>query len=69
MAEPTYAEALAELEAILTELEDDSVDVDRLADRVRRAAELIELCRAKIDVARTEVSAVVADLTDTPGDG
>ena len=33
---PNYAEALAELDTILDELESADVDVDRLADRVRR---------------------------------
>jgi exodeoxyribonuclease VII small subunit len=35
-----YAQALAELEEILDALEDDTVDVDRLATQVQRAAEL-----------------------------
>ena len=38
-----YAEAVAELEAILEELESDDVDVDSLAEHVQRAAQLIEL--------------------------
>ena len=54
-----YAEALAELEAILDELEDDSLDVDLLATRVARAAELIVLCRDRIDGARLEVERIV----------
>ena len=33
-----YAQALAELEAILAELEHEAVDVDHLAERVQRAA-------------------------------
>ena len=67
MAEtPGYADALAELERILAELEDDAVDVDRLADQVRRAKELIEVCRARIDDARMEVTEVVADLGPPP---
>ena len=37
-AEIGYAAALAELESILAEIEDDAVDVDVLAARVRRAA-------------------------------
>ena len=63
---PGYGEALAELERILAELEDDAVDVDRLADQVRRAKELIEICRARIDDARMEVTEVVADLGPPP---
>lgn len=57
-----YGEALAELEGILEEIEDDSVDVDVLATRVRRAAELLRVCRDRIASARTEVTQIVADL-------
>ena len=59
---PGYREALAELERILDELEGDAVDVDVLATKVKRAAELISLCRDRITAARVEVETVVADL-------
>jgi exodeoxyribonuclease VII small subunit len=55
-----YAAALAELEAILAELEDDEVDVDVLAARITRARELIEVCRHRIENARIEVERVQA---------
>ena len=61
---PGYAEALAELEAILDELEDDSLDVDLLATRVARAAELIARCRDLIDGARLEVERIVTSFDD-----
>ncbi len=57
-----YATALAELDTILRELEGSDVDVDRLADRVTRAAELIALCRDRISHARLRIDEVIADL-------
>ena len=57
-----YAEALAELESILTEIEDDAVDVDVLAARVKRAAELLRICRDRITAAKVEVTQIVAEL-------
>jgi exodeoxyribonuclease VII small subunit len=57
-----YAEALAELEEINEELDGDEVDVDVLGARVRRAAELLRLCRERIAGARFEVEQVVAEL-------
>ena len=63
-----YADALAELERILGELEDDTVDVDVLAARVRRAADLLRLCRDRIASARVEVETIVADLGPPPDD-
>ena len=65
--QPGYAQALSELDSILRELESSDVDVDRLADRVARAAELIALCRARISTARIRIDEVIADL-DTPED-
>jgi exodeoxyribonuclease VII small subunit len=61
-AELGYAEALSELEDILDELDGDEVDVDVLGTRVRRAAELLRLCRERIAGARFEVEQVVAEL-------
>ncbi|HET6833341.1 MAG TPA: exodeoxyribonuclease VII small subunit [Acidimicrobiales bacterium] len=68
-----YAEALAELEGILDELDGDEVDVDVLGSRVRRAAELLRLCRDRIASARFDVEQVVAELeaetTEPPAPG
>ncbi|MGE3621414.1 MAG: exodeoxyribonuclease VII small subunit [Acidimicrobiia bacterium] len=57
-----YGAALAELEAILAEIEDDAVDVDVLVSRVRRAALLVRVCRDRIGTARFEVERIVAEL-------
>lgn len=57
-----YAKALDELDAILRELEGTDVDVDRLADRVARAAELIAICRVHITDARMKIDQVTAHL-------
>ena len=64
-----YAEAMTELEAILVEIEADDVDVDVLSERVKRAAELIKLCRQRIHATRVEVEDIVASLAaDEPQD-
>ena len=57
-----YADALAELEGILAELERDNVDVDRLANQVQRAAQLIRLCRERIGNASLQIEQVVTEL-------
>ncbi len=61
-----YAEALAELEAILAELERDAVDVDRLGAQVARAAELLAVLRSRIGAAKVRIEQVVASLDTTP---
>ena len=57
-----YAAALAELDQILVALDDPNLDVDQLGDRVARAAELVELCRDRIERARMRVVEIIADL-------
>lgn len=65
-----YAEAMAELEDILGELERDDLDVDLLADHVKRASELIALCRTRISRAQSDVDRIVVDLESfTPANG
>jgi len=61
-AQPGYAAALVELEAIIEELDDDGIDIDLLGTKVARAAELIKLCRDRIAGARVQVDRVVASL-------
>ena len=58
-----YAEALQELEEILSELERPDVDFDVLADRVERASALIRLCRDRIGNARLQIDSVVDGLS------
>lgn len=59
-----YSDALRELEAILAELESSMVDVDVLTTKVGRAAQLVAHCRDRLNVVRTDVADVVADLDE-----
>lgn len=59
---PSFNTALQELEAILQRIDGDAVDIDRLADELRRATELLELCRGKIRRAEVEVAQIVQKL-------
>ena len=53
-----YEAAVTELEEILAELSDDDIDVDHLAERVKRATELVKICRDRIAAARMEVKEI-----------
>ena len=67
--EISYADALAELESILSAIEEEQVDVDELAVKVKRSTELIRLCRGRIEAASTEVEAIVEEMDSGDGDG
>jgi exodeoxyribonuclease VII small subunit len=60
---PAFAEAMRELEVILRRIESEEVDVDALAGELRRAAQLLEVCRTKIRRAEVEVTQIVQRLT------
>ena len=57
-----YADAVSELNDILAALDDESLDIDQLGEKVARAAVLITLCRDRIGAARAAVDQVVATL-------
>lgn len=54
-----YNEAIREVETILEKLNNEELDVDKLAEEVKRAAELIGLCKEKLRKAEDEVAKVI----------
>jgi exodeoxyribonuclease VII small subunit len=60
--EPGYAKAMEELEAIIEEIESESIDVDVLTEKVKRASFLIGLCRGKLKDTEGEVRKVLDGL-------
>jgi exodeoxyribonuclease VII small subunit len=65
---PRFGDALAELETILARIEGEEIDIDQLGDELKRATQLLELCRAKIKKAEVEVSQIVQSLEKTEGE-
>ena len=60
----SFREAMEELEGILERIEGEEVDIDRLAEELRRAAQLLDLCRGKIRKAEVEVTQIVQSLEE-----
>ncbi len=58
----TFGQAMAELEAILSGIEDESIDIDTLAQELQRASKLLETARAKLRRAETEVRQIVSQI-------
>lgn len=59
---PRYQEAFAELERIVREIESEAVDVDQLAAKVKRASELIKICREKLTATETDVQEILKEI-------
>ncbi len=54
-----YSEAVEELNQILADLEAERIDVDQVSVKVKKAVELIKLCRQKIENTEMEVKKIV----------
>lgn len=59
LTEPTYAEAMAEVERILEKFRTEEMSVDSLAADVKRATELLALCRERLHKAEEDVRNVL----------
>ncbi|WP_291909457.1 exodeoxyribonuclease VII small subunit [Chitinophaga sp. CB10] len=60
--ELTYDAAYRELQEIAEEIEQETVSVDLLSEKVKRAAELIAFCQQKLRATETEVNNIIRQL-------
>ena len=59
-----YKKALEEIEQIVQKIENEESDIDELSDLVKRAAELIKLCKTKLKDTNSELEAIVNNLEE-----
>ena len=55
----TYKEAIAEIETILEKLENEELDVDILAVKVKRVAQLLKFCKDRLAGTEKEIQNIV----------
>ncbi len=58
----TYKEAVAEIEDILEKLENDELDIDELAVKVKRVSVLLRFCKDKLTTTDKEIQSIIDDL-------
>lgn len=61
MKEIKYEAAFAELQAIVHKMENDELDIDHMADQLKRAQELIKLCKDKLTKTDEEIKKILSD--------
>ena len=59
---PDYKDAIEEIERIVDEIENETVDVDILAEKIKRAAFLIKYCKQKLRKTDEEIKKVLDEL-------
>jgi len=62
----TYQQAIDELTDLVSELENENIPIDDLADKVKRASELIQYCQTKLTQTNTEVKKIISKLDNMP---
>jgi len=56
-----YEAAIAELQTIVTKMENDELDIDQLSEQLKRAQELVKLCKDKLTKTDEEIKKILAE--------
>ena len=59
-----YKEAMAEIESIVNKIENNELDVDVLSEKVKRVAQLMTYCKAKLHETEEEVEHILKTIEE-----
>lgn len=60
--ELNYQEAYDELQTIVQEIEDNSISVDILSEKIKRAMFLVEYCKQKLQKIEIDIDKLIEDI-------
>jgi len=60
----SYNEAMTEIEEILEKIENDELDVDELAEKVKRVSVLLKICKDKLTKTNEQVEQILKEMED-----
>jgi exodeoxyribonuclease VII small subunit len=60
----SYTEAISELETIVSEIEQGEITIDKLSEKVKRAAELIRICKSKLTATEEDVNKILGEIKE-----
>jgi exodeoxyribonuclease VII small subunit len=60
----SYTEAIQELESIVTEIEEGEITIDTLSEKVKRASELIRICKDKLSATEADVNKILGEIKE-----
>lgn len=60
----SYTEAFHELQTIVNEMEAGEISVDQVAEKVKRAAILIRICKEKLSSTESDVNQILKELEE-----
>lgn len=59
-----YKEAYDELQAIVAEIEEGTIEIDELSEKIKRASKLVGICQAKLYETEEEVKLMLEKLNE-----
>jgi len=59
-----YTDAFDELQQIVLDIEDGEISVDELSVKVKRASELIKICKKKLSSTEEDVNLILKELEE-----
>jgi exodeoxyribonuclease VII small subunit len=60
----SYSEAMAEIEEILEKIENEELDVDELAEKVKRVSVLLKTCKDKLTKTNEQVEQILKEMEE-----
>jgi exodeoxyribonuclease VII small subunit len=60
----TYQDALIEIEEILGKIESNELDIDELAEKVKRVSFLLKFCKDKLQKTNEEVEKILNEMEE-----
>ena len=54
-----YEAAMAELQSIVRKMENDELDIDQMTEQLKRAQQLIKLCKDKLNKTDAEIKKIL----------
>lgn len=57
----SYSDAVAEIEIILEKIEEGSLDVDALAEKVSRVTDLLKICRERLHLTEAQIDKILGE--------
>ena len=60
----TYTEAMTEVEEILEQIESEELDVDDLAEKVKRVSVLLKTCKDKLTKTNEQVEQILREMEE-----
>jgi exodeoxyribonuclease VII small subunit len=58
----SYDKAFEELQTIVAELEEGEIGVDELSEKVKRASELLKICKGKLSSTEEDIQKILKEL-------